>query len=527
MLGKTNITALSERAVVTEIEDFRWVQMQSGVYGNFVRTIYKNGYLAAITADGAVVYTKDGEVWHTSTPEFADCKLNDIEWDGSRFLLAGCYTNENALTRGLVVATEDFATFVKLEVPSDGSTEEYILVFYENGAYIFITTDGHAVFTNLTDKSHTEEMLVRANSTIHISAAKNTKGVLVYTHEHVYDTYQRLVFAHNDSISILKSYNQSSAGRMVTVFECKDTLYVMGLLVETNYGMEKVTAGNEVMTVCTGQNFMFVDGVYFNNCQVFINNHEMLVVKKNESLADKTTDDLVEIAPELTMNCITKAFGQIYIFGNQGVILRSSVETDNGSALLVQTLSAKKALAEAVAYADEKFAAIGGIIRPSVKETAFITNNGDLLVEGVKGIELTDITDVFIKSNTYKEGMIMGVSSNGMGYIIAQNFSIDCSKLTDSEKTLIRSFDAVRFSRANNSADYPVLQPGTANYEVGYSVTGKNGRIRSTTKMQVSSNAGQNYFQYSMPDGFRNDDSSNLLFATAEWCTLTGINVKK
>ena len=114
MLGKTNITALSERAVVTEIEDFRWVQMQSGVYGNFVRTIYKNGYLAAITADGAVVYTKDGEVWHTSTPEFADCKLNDIEWDGSRFLLAGCYTNENALTRGLVVATEDFATFVKL-----------------------------------------------------------------------------------------------------------------------------------------------------------------------------------------------------------------------------------------------------------------------------------------------------------------------------------------------------------------------------------------------------------------------------
>lgn len=71
---------------------------------------------------------------------------------------------------------------------------------------------------------------------------------------------------------------------------------------------------------------------------------------------DKTLDDLVEIAPELTMNCITKAFGQLYIFGNRGAILKSSVETNNEDTVTVQTLSAKKALADAKIYVDERYA---------------------------------------------------------------------------------------------------------------------------------------------------------------------------
>lgn len=69
-------------------------------------------------------------------------------------------------------------------------------------------------------------------------------------------------------------------------------------------------------------------------------------------------DDLIEIAPELTMNCITKAFGQLYIFGNQGAVLKSSVETNNESSIMVQALSAKKALAEAKKYTDEQFAVL-------------------------------------------------------------------------------------------------------------------------------------------------------------------------
>ena len=141
----------------------------------------------------------------------------------------------------------------------------------------------------------------------------------------------------------------------MSLLECKDALYAMGLLSGLNYNLEKITDANEIMVMSTGQNYMFVDGVYFNGCQIFINSHEMLVVKKGESLADKTAADLKEIAPELTLRCVTKAFGQLFLFGSQGLILRSSVETDNEGAIAVQTLSAKKALAEAKAYADGKY----------------------------------------------------------------------------------------------------------------------------------------------------------------------------
>lgn len=140
------------------------------------------------------------------------------------------------------------------------------------------------------------------------------------------------------------------------MFECKGVLYYIQLLQEENYNLVKVTDSGEELTMCTGQNFAFVDGVYFNGCELFINNHEMLVVRKGESIADKTVDDLIEIAPEMILNCITKAFGQLYIFGNQGVILRSSVEINNENAIAVQTLSAKKALADAKAYADSRYA---------------------------------------------------------------------------------------------------------------------------------------------------------------------------
>ena len=81
MLGKTNITTLSEGGIVTEIEDFRWIQGQSGIRSDFVKAIFQNGYLAAITADGAIVYSMDGEVWEVVRPDAEGCKLNDIDWE--------------------------------------------------------------------------------------------------------------------------------------------------------------------------------------------------------------------------------------------------------------------------------------------------------------------------------------------------------------------------------------------------------------------------------------------------------------
>lgn len=166
-------------------------------------------------------------------------------------------------------------------------------------------------------------------------------------------------------ICVITSYEKkeieittNSNNILTPVFECKNELYYMRLYASDNYKLSKVIDSDEKITLSQDINYGFVDGIYFNNCIIFINAHEMLIVKNGESIADKTLDDLIEISPEFTMNCITKAFGQLYLFGNQGAILKSSVETNNEETITVQTLSAKKALAEAKIYTDEQVAAL-------------------------------------------------------------------------------------------------------------------------------------------------------------------------
>jgi len=363
MLGKTNITVLAEGALVTEIEDFKWIQMQSGVYGNFVKAIYKGGYLVTVTADGTVAYTADGEVWDMAALEYENCRINDIDWDGNRFVLAGSYSGGNAKT-GLLVATTDLKHFINAGLV--GYSECYA-VMPQNGRYAVVAIGGYdavyAVFTDFDGTTKNSKKLTTPTGweVHHCITAKNSAEMLVYAHvnsisgsnnsnEHVlYKIYDELA-----ELVVSDRYNLPDAKAMAPL-ECKGSLYFMDLLSERNFALNKITDSNEMLAMCTGQNFSFVDGAYFNDCQLFINSHEMLVVKKGENIADKTVDDLIEIAPEFTMNCITKAFGQLYIFGNQGVILKSSAETGNDEAVVVQALSAKKALADAKAYTDARY----------------------------------------------------------------------------------------------------------------------------------------------------------------------------
>lgn len=374
-LGKTNITTLSEGAIVTEIEDYNWIQMQSGVAGNFVKAIYKNGYLVAITADGMVVYTTDGETWQTSILEYADCKLNDIEWDGSRFILVGSYTDtiENLIgTVGLILTTSDLISFVPVNVKNkddDYNSKyydiEYHAIYIQNGHYIILASRYMSTRENIylyegdliSDWSKQVVILNQPSKAGTVSFAKNSSEMLVCFNANYSNTNYNYVYKVNDAnaVKIKQLREKSTSVPMVSAIECKDLLYYMSKLSLDKYEFAKVSESNEVFIMSTEKNFAFKSGVYFNECQLFINNHEMLIVKKGENIADKTINDLIEIAPELTMNCITKAFGQIYIFGNQGVILKSSVETNNESAITVQTISAKKALSDAKQYTDEKY----------------------------------------------------------------------------------------------------------------------------------------------------------------------------
>lgn len=363
MLGKTNITTLSESAVVTEIEDYNWIQMQLGIFGNFVKAIYKNGYLVGITADGTIAYTTDGEAWQTHVLEYEDCKLNDIDWDGSRFMLVGSYTGESPLERedgkmvqkGLIVVTSDFTTYEMKTVEADnGYLNECFLIYPTNGKYIIIAKKEwtHEWIGNMEKEWERKEYY---NFKTH-SIEKNSKGIISVGGKIINGSVsnyevQRIDGNTGDSYGYYKSNVNS-----ISFFECKDELY--SICFTGKYDIYKITNSDEYMVVSSEKNFAFVDGVYFNECQIFINAHEMLIVKKGESIADRTVDDMIEIAPEVTMNCIEKAFGQLYIFGNQGLIMKSSVETNNEEAITVQAISAKKALFDAKKYTDERYAVL-------------------------------------------------------------------------------------------------------------------------------------------------------------------------
>ena len=383
MLGKTNVLALQEGSIITEIKDFSWLKMIVEVYGNFVKAIYNDNYLAAITADGSVVYSMDGEVWNISTPEFENCKLNDIEWDGTKFILVGSQTKTiESFTGeyGLVITTVDFVTYEEIKINNESNVLtgtssnlyydiEYVAVLFNNGKYTIaaVRYNGsyikiHFYIGNLTDFQMSKEHISIDSGQRGIQIAKKENKFIIYTwYQAGAYKYHQMNITTGEKIILSKNISSSTTGYaydIVNVFKCKDIVYYMNLLGSENssfnYKLVKILDSNEEITESYGKNFMFKSGVYFNECEVFINAHEMLIVKKGETISDKTIEDLIEIVPENTMNIIIKAFNQLYIFGNRGLILKSSMETNNNEAITVQTLSAKKALAQAKAYTDEK-----------------------------------------------------------------------------------------------------------------------------------------------------------------------------
>ena len=76
-----------------------------------------------------------------------------------------------------------------------------------------------------------------------------------------------------------------SGNLLVPTFECKNELYYMYLYSSDNYVFAKVIDSDEKITLSQDINYGFVDGIYFNSCLIFINTHEMLIVKKGESIA--------------------------------------------------------------------------------------------------------------------------------------------------------------------------------------------------------------------------------------------------
>lgn len=346
MPGTVDIIPFSAQGYVKpgqdgDIENALWVQVPSGTYSNFVKAICKSGYPVAITADGTVVFSTDGVSWEKSKPDYPDCKFTDIDWDGGRFLIAGSYTDGVARTVGLLLETEDFREYRKLEIPNslDSDTNYdscYYAVYPENGKYVVIAVRKsvperlHAYVGDLMN-TWTVTKTVQGGglspSMIHsVEVAKNSTGVLVYykfSDSSGRQNYGCVVSIRGDGEykTVFNELFQYAA----SVFECRDILYYLAYATaKKEWELAKITGFGGTAVVSTGQNFEFLDGVYFNKCDVFINYHSMLVMKNREGFEEKTVDDLIEISPEAAVSCIAKAFGRIYIFGSRGLILVSS-----------------------------------------------------------------------------------------------------------------------------------------------------------------------------------------------------------
>lgn len=370
MLGKTNISALQEGAIVEDIADFRWLEQQAGISGNFVQAVFKNNYLIGITANGNIVYTTDGESWEKSVPEYNDIKLSDVEWDGTRFLISGSY-KEDGTEKALLLSTTDFSRYEKIDIaalfPSTiTSASELVYVYPENGKYVLVAKDArtdssiilHKLYGDLKS-TFTHQKIKNGTGAYSVSFAKNSSRSIISLCIGNYE-YRFAITADRleETLSHYSNYSGDSYADMGVAFECKDVLYFFNKASSAKRELMKYVDESNNSILTTGINWSFTDGVYFDECELFINQHDMLIVKKGEKISEKTLDDMIEIVPEKTITCIEKAFGRLYIFGNQGLILKSTNEVNNEEGILVQYLSAMQALAESKRYTDEKIAAL-------------------------------------------------------------------------------------------------------------------------------------------------------------------------
>lgn len=396
MLGKTNITTIEGGTIVSDIEDYSWDAVKTGgITSSFVKVIYDNNTLAAITKDGTIVHSKNGEVWEIARLNLEeDYELNDFIWDGSRYVIVGsCMRTPSqsigdineSFYIGMFAITENLKDFI-VTFDTGDCFSRYLSVIFKDGKYMIVkaslsyTRWYYVEVENLvgsldslefkfslyqtsyerttTGQAYAKETL----ESISVDTAKNSKVLLAYLKiwdgEAATGRWGHRIITTVDGVFEHKIYsvqNGYGAGA-VSVFECKDSLYYCANNTEWNYEFDKIIGTSEKAIIKTNINFSFVDAVYFNKREIYINDHQMLIIKQGENLADKTIDDLIDITYDFSMCSIVKAFDGLYIFGTDGNILVSSDEVKNEEAIAVKTMSASKALYDANAYTDKKYA---------------------------------------------------------------------------------------------------------------------------------------------------------------------------
>ena len=415
MLGRTNITTVKGGTIVTDIDSLVWNNAATlNINSAFKKAFFGNNTLVAVTKSGSVIYTKDGENWEKAELNMdVEYHISDGIWDGHRFVFVGSHsTDMENRCNALIVITVDFQSYEIMrdctgsEYEEGGRNDNWILskiycgkmhaIFLnEDATYTIICaavnapTNGteFAVFFakgSLTNLQFTK-MIMRGGAegnkwsykrnleNILVETAKNTDSFLFYIKaESFYESNLDVYYIHKLGISsngndfiVLKEYNKNTLTDPLVmsdrfkIFECKDLLYYRSLT-EDNQTLVRVKgySDSKEVIVSSKEDFGFIGAVYFNKCEIFINSHQMLVVKLREQIADKTIENLIDITYDFSLISIIKAYEKLYIFGTNGNIMVSSDEIKNESTIAVKTMSAVKALYDAKVYTDKRCAAL-------------------------------------------------------------------------------------------------------------------------------------------------------------------------
>lgn len=397
MLGKTNLTTIKESTTVTDIEDFSWRSIKiDGVNSDFIKAVYANNTLAAITRDGTIVSTADGENWRKTRIETeGSYELEDIIWTGSRYVMVGNRkelvtesglgnTDSNNTTtsykyHGIIVISQQLTEF-SIEEDQENFYSRYYAVVDKDGDYIIISKEykkmdgdkhdpnGGGVYAVTKSESgrvkqKIAECTVYQNSEcyhfnmVKVIVAKNNGGGAVFVVEENNGTSSYGVYKTSDWAKYHGYKTSSTAYDFLAIFECKGYLYYCEAQ-GNGYYLSKIISISTVDIICKDIPVFFVDAVYFNKCEIFLTRNSMLVIRAGESIAEKIADGLIEITYDFEIKFIEKAFNKLFIFGAGGNILSSSDETQNNEGIAVKTMSATKALFDARAYTDERYAAL-------------------------------------------------------------------------------------------------------------------------------------------------------------------------
>lgn len=377
MLGKTNITMVEGGAIVSDVKDYSWDKVRvEGVTGTFVRAIYENDALVAITKDGMVAYTRDGENWSKVRLEIEGTyELTDIIWDGRYYVMVGnCeeIIDQSFVYHGFIAVTENLTDFNIIYESAANRYIRYHAVIEQDGKYTVISEehgnkynqDGHYVKALIGMIENWENCVRYTINMITEGKAYNRCKIIVGKNAHsgmIYEEYKN-EFAELKTIElvtmdwkIFNSITNRNQDKILSTFECKGILYCF--TDNSAYNLIKLDRQLE-RTQWKVMNVPFTDAVYYDKCEIFLTEFGLVIVRKEEYLQEKTLEDLIEITYDFSMQYIVKAFNRLYILGTGGNILKSNNEVNNEEALAVKTMSASKALYDARLYTDEKYNAL-------------------------------------------------------------------------------------------------------------------------------------------------------------------------